>query len=157
MGDGASQPQLATGSTGRFQLALLARDPGTGYVYWEWPGAGEASSPATLTLSARDPDGSWRDVASFQVSTALGDRFVDFAAGGVEHRCRFVTGEKTRTSETVVAPRAEEGPEPAHFVRVQVCDDGLHTEPVDYDDPVHGKFPSAPHRPPSSDAPSDNG
>lgn len=153
-----SPPQLVGASTGRFQLVVLPRDPQKGYVYWEWPAAQQASSPAQLTLQVRDSDGSWRAVHSFEVTEKLGSRFFDFSAPDVLHRCCFEDADGARYSEPVKSPRRQPGGRPVQFVTQRPGADGLQVEPTDYDDPVHGSFPAAIHRPPSSHAgPDDNG
>lgn len=124
------RPNLAMERAGAHRLVLIPRDPYRGYVYWEWPDDGERFE-AELVVVACSPGGTERRIGRYDVDGCVGGRFVDLRNPGWSVYCEVTHGDETRRSEMVEVPRSEAGSEPPRYVRVQLTDGGLISDPTE--------------------------
>ncbi len=130
----------------RDQLVLLPRDPFVAYVYWE---VDQASLSAQRHLTGRllmlprgESAAFEREVFDFPVDSACGGYFVEFIGEDIRHVAEI--GYRTDQgefdclvrSEIVQSPRSFPGTDPAHFVAVQLTEDGLVVDDTDHRAPA---------------------
>lgn len=128
------------------QLVLLPRDPFIAYVYWE-VNLASLSAHAHLTgrilMLPRDESAVFeREVFEFPIENACGGYFVEFIGEDIRHVAEI--GYRTDggefdcllRSEIVRSPRTFPGIDPAHFVAVQLTNDGLVVTDTDHRAPA---------------------
>ncbi len=126
----------------REQVVLLPRDPFAAYVYWEVTqdafGEERPLIGRLLMLPSDESATFEREVFDFPVESVRDGRFVEFVGEDIRHVAEIGhRGEDGEfrclvRSEVVRSPRTFAGTDPAHFVAVQVTENGLQVRDVEH-------------------------